>query len=308
MGRRAMSRISLFSCLLAGVAVLTGVSDSFAQSDCERLLVPFNAALPQTDLRAIIAAAQPILSSPECPAATRKEVGVKVALAHVREANQIKEPALQLATLESGMKFAQPWKMMKLIGDLRRKVPSPDGTIDYGAASLAYQSALADIADQQSVPDPPPNEVIQELMMLANEGRMLSSTFVRGDVLLTRSLRDVAVQAVPVPIQFARDRDKMTPLGQQYAAEMARLLGEQGHPRVLLVGHTDLDGSDQYNLKLSVQRAQAVRRYLIEHGYPAANVDADGRGRREPLALANASEYSQAQINQMLRRVEVKYR
>lgn len=303
-----MFRIPLFSCLLAVAAVLTGVSDSWAQSECERLLAPFNTALPQPDLRAIIAAAQSILSSPECPAATRKEVGGKVALAHVREANQIKEPARQLATLESGMKYGQPWKMMKLIGDLRRKVPSPNGSIDYGAASLAYQSALADIADQQSVPEPPPNEVIQELMMLANEGRMLSSTFVRGDVLLTRSLRDVAVQAVPVPIQFARDRDKMTPLGQQYAAEMARLLGEQGHPRVLLVGHTDLDGSDEYNLKLSVQRAQAVRRYLVEHGYPSANVDADGRGRREPLALANASEYSQAQINQMLRRVEVKYR
>jgi len=303
-----MFRISLFTYLIAGVAALTGVSASWAEADCERLLAPFNAALPQPDLGAIIGAAQPILNSAECPAATRKEVGVKVALAHVREANQIKEPAAQLATLESGMKYAQPWKMMELIGDLRRKVPTSDGSIDYGAASLAYQSALADIADQQSVPDPPPNEVIQELMMLANEGRMLSTTFVRGDVLLTRSLRDVAVQAVPVPIQFARDRDKMTPLGQQYAAEMARLLGEQGHPRVLLVGHTDLDGSDQYNLKLSLQRAQAVRRYLIEHGYPAANVDADGRGRREPLVLAKASDYSQAQIKQMLRRVEVKYR
>lgn len=303
-----MFRIPLFACLLVGAAMLTAVSESWAQSDCERLLAPFNAVLPQTDLRAIIAAAQPILSSPTCPASTRKEVGVKVALAHVRDANQIKESKLQLETLESGMKYAQPWKMMKLIGDLRRKVPSSNGSIDYGAASLAYQSALADIADRQSVTDPPPNEVIQELMMLANEGRMLSSTFVRGDVLLTRSVRDVAVQAVPVPIQFVRDRNKMTSLGQQYAAEMARLLGEQGHPNVLLVGHTDLDGSDEYNLKLSIERAQAVRRYLVEHGYPAANVDADGHGRREPLALANASEYSQAQIKQMLRRVEIKYR
>jgi outer membrane protein OmpA-like peptidoglycan-associated protein len=303
-----MFRISLLTYLLAAALVLTGVSGSAAQVDCERLLVAFNGTLPQADLRAIIGAAQPILNSAECPAATRKEVGVKVALAHVREANPIKEPALQLAMLESGMKYAQPWKMMKLIGDLRRKVPTSDGSINYGAASLAYQSALADIADQQSVPDPPPNEVIKELMMLANQGRMLSSTFVRGDVLLTRALRDVAVQDVPVPIQFARDRDKMTPLGRQYAAETARLLQEQGHPRVLLVGHTDPDGSDQYNLKLSLQRAQAVRRHLIEQGYPAANVEADGRGRREPLVMANASEYSQAQINQMLRRVEVKYR
>src|SRR5262249_4618003 len=123
MGCKAMFRMPLF-CLLAGAAMLTTVSHSWAQSDCERLLVPFNAALPQPDLHTIIAAAQPILSSPACPASTRKEVGVKVALAHVREANQIKDPKLQLETLESGTKYAQPWKMMKLIGDLRRKVPT----------------------------------------------------------------------------------------------------------------------------------------------------------------------------------------
>jgi outer membrane protein OmpA-like peptidoglycan-associated protein len=286
---------------------LVGVTASWAQADCERLLDPLNAALTQADLRAIIAAAEPILSSAECPAAIRKEVGVKVALAHVREAGH-QEPARQLATLESGMTYAKPWKMMKLIGDLRRKVPTSSGNIDYAAASLAYQSALADIADPQSVPNPPPSEVIQELMKLANEGRMLSSTFVSGDVLLTRSVRDVMIEAVPVPVQFVRGRDEMTPLGQQYAAEMARLLGQQGHPNVLLVGHTDPDGSDQYNLTLSLRRAQAVRHYLIEHGYPGANVDSDGRGRGEPLELANASNYSQAQIYQMLRRVEVKYR
>ena len=307
-GRSNMFRISLIASLLAAAAALTGASTSWAQAACERLLDPLNAALTQADLRATIAAAQPILSSAECPAATRKDVGVKVALAHVREANHIEEPARQLAILESAMSYAQPWKMMKLIGDLRRKVPTSGGSIDYAAASLAYQSALADIADPQSVPNPPPNEVIQELMKLANEGRMLSSTFVRGDVLLTRSLRDVAVEAIPVPIQFVRDREEMTPLGQTYAAEMMRLLGAQGHPRVLLVGHTDPDGSDQYNDKLSLRRAQAVRRYLIEHGYPGGTVDADGHGRREPLVLANASGYSKAQIYRMLRRVEINYR
>jgi outer membrane protein OmpA-like peptidoglycan-associated protein len=303
-----MFRISVIASLLALTAILAGITASRAQADCEQLLGPLNAAITQADLRATIAAAQPILNSAECPAVTRKQVGVKVALAHVREANQIKEPALQLAMLESGTTYAQPWKMMKIIGDLRRKVPSSSGSIDYGAASLAYQAALADIADPQSVPNPPPNEVVQELMELANEGRMLSTTFVRGDVLMTRSVRDVAIQTVPVPVQFVRDRDEMTPLGQQYAAEMTRLLGEQGHPRVLLIGHTDLDGSDEYNLILSLQRAQALRRYLIEHGYPTASVDADGRGRREPLTLANASDYSQVQINQILRRVEVTYR
>ncbi len=303
-----MFRISFIASLLVAAATLAGATASWAQADCKQLLDPFNATLTKDDLRAIIAAAKPILNSAECPAATRKQVGVKVALAHVREADHIEKPARKLAILESAMTYAQPWKMMKLIGDLRRKVPTSSGKIDYAAASLAYQSALADIKDPQSVPDPPPKEVIQELMKLANESRMLSSTFVQGDMLLTRSVRDVAVEAVPVPVQFVRGRDEMTKLGEVYAAETARLLREQGYPRVLLVGHTDPDGSDEYNLALSLQRAKAVRHYLVEHGYPDAKVDADGRGKREPLALANASDYSKAQIYQMLRRVEVKYR
>jgi OmpA-OmpF porin, OOP family len=302
-----MVRVFLIAALLAGASALAGATASWAQADCEQLLIPLNAALAKADLSATIAAAKPILGSAECPAEARREVGVKVALAHVREADHIEDPARQLAILESGMAYAQPWKMMKLIGDLRRKVPAANGKIDYAAASLAYQSALADIADKKSVPNPPPNEAIQELMELANESRMLSSTFVPGVVLLTRSLRDVAVESVPVPVQFVRGRNEMTPLGEQYAAEMARLLGEQGHPHVLLVGHTDPDGSDQYNLTLSLRRAQALRSYLVEHGYPGANVEAQGHGRREPLVLANASDYSQAQIYQMLRRVEVKY-
>jgi outer membrane protein OmpA-like peptidoglycan-associated protein len=304
---RDMVRVFLIAILLAGASALAGGTASRAQTGCEQLLVPLNAALTKPDLSATIVAAKPILGSAECPAETRREVGVKVALAHVREADHIEDPARQLAILESGMAYAQPWKIMKLIGDLRRKVPAANGKIDYAAVSLAYQSALADIADKKSVPNPPPNEVVQQLMELANESRMLSSTFVPGDVLLTRSLRDVAVESVPVPVQFVRGRDEMTPLGEQYAAEMARLLGGQGHPRVLLVGHTDPDGSDQYNLVLSLRRAQALRSYLIEHGYPGANVDAEGHGRREPMGLANASDYSQAQIYQMLRRVEVKY-
>jgi OmpA family len=282
MERGDMFRIPFIASLLVGLAVLAGAKTSWAQADCKQLLDPFNVAIIQADLRATITTARPILDSAKCPAATRMEVGAKVALAHVREAGHIKEPSRQLALLESGMTYGQPWKMMKLIGDLRRKVPTSNGDIDFAAASLAYQSALADIADSQRVPDPPSKEVIQELMKLANESRLLSKTFVRGDVLLTRSLRDVAVETIPMPVQFVRAYDEM--------------------------GHTDPDGSDQYNLTLSLQRAKALHRYLTEHGYPGANIDSDGRGRREPLVLANPSDYSKTQIYQMLRRVEVKYR
>jgi outer membrane protein OmpA-like peptidoglycan-associated protein len=52
--------------------------------------------------------------------------------------------------------------------------------------------------------------------------------------------------------------------------------------RIMLVGHTDGVGSDEYNLDLSRRRADAVRDYLVNRGGVAAGrISTDGRGRRQ---------------------------
>jgi outer membrane protein OmpA-like peptidoglycan-associated protein len=58
------------------------------------------------------------------------------------------------------------------------------------------------------------------------------------------------------------------------------------HPdvKVEIGGHTDADGSDQYNLKLSDKRANAVQDYLIKKGVPAAQLTAKGYGETQPIA------------------------
>jgi len=60
----------------------------------------------------------------------------------------------------------------------------------------------------------------------------------------------------------------------------------QKYPRlkIELQGHTDSTGSDAYNLKLSQQRAEAVREYLVEHGVPPAQLVARGYGETMPIA------------------------
>ena len=52
---------------------------------------------------------------------------------------------------------------------------------------------------------------------------------------------------------------------------------------ITVIGHTDTVGTDAYNDKLSLERAQAVREILIGMGVPAQNITAAGRGKREPL-------------------------
>jgi outer membrane protein OmpA-like peptidoglycan-associated protein len=49
-------------------------------------------------------------------------------------------------------------------------------------------------------------------------------------------------------------------------------------------GHTDSDGADDYNLKLSQQRADAVKDQLIKMGIEAARLSAKGYGETKPIS------------------------
>ncbi|BEH72910.1 porin OmpA [Edwardsiella tarda] len=55
---------------------------------------------------------------------------------------------------------------------------------------------------------------------------------------------------------------------------------------VVVLGYTDRIGSDQYNLKLSKQRAQTVVDYLVSKGIPADKITARGMGKADPVTGA----------------------
>jgi hypothetical protein len=74
------------------------------------------------------------------------------------------------------------------------------------------------------LPNPPPAKEIARLTHLAQETRMAAATFLRGDILMSRTVRDVAIEANHIPFQFVREKDEMTSRGRQYAEETYRLL------------------------------------------------------------------------------------
>lgn len=64
---------------------------------------------------------------------------------------------------------------------------------------------------------------------------------------------------------------------------------------VEIQGHTDGTGSDQYNLELGLERAEAVRRYLNQqHGIPLHRISVISYGEAEPIA-DNANRDGRAQ-------------
>ena len=54
-------------------------------------------------------------------------------------------------------------------------------------------------------------------------------------------------------------------------------------PQLVVVGHTDLAGSQEFNDRLSLQRAQTVAAFLVKEGIPVQKVETAARGKREPL-------------------------
>ena len=71
--------------------------------------------------------------------------------------------------------------------------------------------------------------------------------------------------------------------------------------RIEIGGHTDNVGKDADNLKLSQQRAETIRNYLIRKGITASRVEAKGYGATEPVA-GNETEEGR----QLNRRTEIK--
>jgi outer membrane protein OmpA-like peptidoglycan-associated protein len=57
-----------------------------------------------------------------------------------------------------------------------------------------------------------------------------------------------------------------------------------------IVGHTDSQGDESYNQKLSEDRAESVKTYLVRKGVGEISINASGKGESEPIADNNTAE------------------
>jgi OOP family OmpA-OmpF porin len=69
---------------------------------------------------------------------------------------------------------------------------------------------------------------------------------------------------------------------------------------VIAIGHTDSIGTDEYNQKLSVRRAESVKAYLVSKGVEQNRVYTEGKGKKQPVATNKTKEGRQKN-----RRVEI---
>jgi outer membrane protein OmpA-like peptidoglycan-associated protein len=96
------------------------------------------------------------------------------------------------------------------------------------------------------------------------------------------------------------DSDRIKPTAAQNLKTLAASLGKYPNTDVLIVGHTDATGSDDYNMALSERRATSAQNFLVGEGVAPSRLRASGRGETEPIA-SNDTESGMSQN----RRVEV---
>lgn len=106
--------------------------------------------------------------------------------------------------------------------------------------------------------------------------------------------------SVPSDLSFDTGRADIKPSMRPILDRFASGLSSETNTEVRIIGHTDSVGSDDYNDRLSVERAQATRQYLVERGVNPRQVQVAGRGEHEPVA-DNISDAGRARN----RRVEI---
>lgn len=96
------------------------------------------------------------------------------------------------------------------------------------------------------------------------------------------------------------DSDVVRPEARTNLHELALSLEKHSGSNLLIIGHTDQLGSEEYNQRLSERRANAAASYLISQGVSGSRIATRGLGETEPVA-SNETELGR----QTNRRVEV---
>ncbi len=86
-------------------------------------------------------------------------------------------------------------------------------------------------------------------------------------------------------LYFVEGKDEFTDDSKRVVDGLFAEIAKRPVPDVLVVGHTDALGSDQVNDALSRQRAETVRAELIRRGIAPENIQAIGRGKRDPAVV-----------------------
>jgi outer membrane protein OmpA-like peptidoglycan-associated protein len=85
-------------------------------------------------------------------------------------------------------------------------------------------------------------------------------------------------------VLFQFDKATLTKGAKDTLGVAVRYLKEHGDARVEIQGHTDAKGTEEYNMKLGMRRAESVKKYLGSQGISADRISTKSFGKTQPVA------------------------
>ena len=322
---------ALGACLIAFAAPIA------AQTACERAIAALSASFAAADVPTVLAAWTAVQASPDCAPATvsgargqTSAIVARVAQAQMAagDVNGAEATVLQAPGMH--------WAVQAVRGDIAAARGQRD------EAAKLYNAALDTLGDPGlTVQSKQLEPVARRLAQLAQENMMLAgsmnSTISRGGAatgVMGMVSRGLVIEKVPetaaadpayvapeynvvtaaaqsvetvfLPINFGFDSDQLDPAGVREALRLSEFLKANHVPEITISGHTDDAGSADYNLDLSLRRAESLAAFLVSDRVETA-IFVDGFGESEPPTLLDAGIYSIEEFRTIARRVEVSF-
>jgi outer membrane protein OmpA-like peptidoglycan-associated protein len=313
---------------------LSGSPARAAVSSCQGYLASATAAATRIppDFDALNTLRQQVNNSSICLETQKTCFAYFVADIYAREADRVRSSGGQLGPAEQlvakGAQVGKTWRVLWAAASFAEERK------DFDKAALYYKSALTEIAEVESriraneqrsldsfvcegeKENLPNRDQTGELIRLAEQADLLSKSFVPAP--LTRdgsmggifigTIRGIEITQFPIPIEFVYDKVELTPKGKDAMATLVNYLNRRALERVVLTGHADSHGSEQYNCDLSARRLNALVAALKPNLRNNVALEVIPQGKGEPFQVVEGSSFTPDQIDQLNRRVVLRDR
>jgi OOP family OmpA-OmpF porin len=172
------------------------------------------------------------------------------------------------------------------------RIDAVDKRAQTGIANAAAASAAAATADQKAVTAQQSAQTAQtaaqaaqQTATTANNGVQQANTRITTVESRVASINDIYTQSETQTVLFGNNKINLTDEAKSTLDRIASsVTGQRNGYMLELQGYTDSRGSDQLNLGLSQQRAEAVQRYLVSKDVPLYRISIVGLGKEKPVA------------------------
>src|SRR6187402_445386 len=175
--------------------------------------------------------------------------------------------------------------------------------VTLGENAKAKREAEAAAAHYTELQDKLRTSAVAQLGAERNQVNQLGSQLAQSEALAARameSLNKIAqvkeeargmVITLSGQVLFVTGKSELLPAARDQLDQVAAALQDQGEIKPMVVeGYTDSVGSDATNLKLSKDRAEAVRTYLVSKGVSGDKITSVGKGKANPVASNDTPE------------------